>query len=96
MFEQALKTCKGDTSGGVAVSVRKCNDIVEHTRIPSEYSHRSASAWTNIAVKGGVHLISVYLEDGVGMNSANMNIMTEFAAFIGTLKGSCIMARNST
>ena len=46
-------------------------------------AHRVASAWVASVIKDGIHLFSVYLIDCVGIDEANMKILSfnTFALF---------------
>ena len=43
-------------------------------------------------VQGGVHLVSVYPKDGVGLNEDNMHLLQELAALLRQIKGPWIIA----
>ena len=68
VFGKAKATSLKGTSGGVAVSARKGLGIVEHPPPADGYEHRIAGAWVGAVVKGGVHVVSVYLKDSEGMS----------------------------
>lgn len=53
---------------------------------------RVHAAWVGGIVKGGFHFISLHLVDGQGMSETNQAILTEVAAYIGTLQGPWLVA----
>ena len=58
--------------------------------ISPEIRHRVQHAWAACAVKGGMHCISIYLKDSVGI-SANLDILLEVAALVKTIDGPWII-----
>ena len=53
--------------------------------------HRVAVTWVNAVVKGGIHFISLYLIDTVGLNEANKLILEEVTVAIKSIKGPWIL-----
>ena len=60
--------------------------------IPEAIAHRITVAWVSAVAKGGCYLISVYLRDGVGMNSENTLICEHVCALVRSLDGPCVIA----
>ena len=59
----------------------------------SEFAeHRVAISWVNAVAKGGVHFISLYLIDTVGLNEANKLILEEVTVAVKSLKGPWVIA----
>ena len=80
------------TSGGTAVASRKgLGHIPCHNAIKEEYRHRIGAAWLGAVQKGGVHFVTVYLKDGEGISQTNQAILTELAAYLGTIRGPWIV-----
>ena len=60
----------------------------------SEFAeHRVAISWVNAVAKGGVHFISIYLIDTVGLNAANKLILEEVTVAVKSIKGPWVIAQ---
>ena len=62
------------------------------TTFEDDCSHRIAMAWVASCFKGGVHVISLYLIDTVGLNDANKKILENVTAAIKLLEGPWVIA----
>ena len=81
------------TSGGTAVATRKgLGHIPCHDSFKDGYKHRLGAAWIGAVQKGGVHFIPVYIEDGECVGQTKQAVLTELAAYIGTIRGPWIVA----
>ena len=59
----------------------------------SEFSeHRVTVTGVNAVTKGGVHFISIYLIDTVGLNEANKLILEEVTLAVKNIKGPWVIA----
>ena len=86
-FGPAKATPLGGTSGGVAVSARKGIGLTPHPHFDEGFRHRLACAWAGGIMRGGVHLVSVYLQDSIGMTAGNIVVMEQLAAHLASLRG---------
>ena len=50
------------------------------------------AAWIGAVQKGGEHFVTVYLQDTEGIGETNQAILTELAAYLGTIRGPWIVA----
>ena len=76
------------TSGGTAIASRKgLGHIPCHKQLREGFRHRLGAAWIGAVQRGGVHFITVYLKDGEGIGQTNQAILTELAAYLGTIRG---------
>ena len=76
-------------SGGCAILARKGIGIHSPTNsaIPDFCSHRIHLAWVACVAKGGMHCMSIYLIDSVGMNPSNILICEQAALVLRALCG---------
>ena len=78
--------CAVFTKNGIGISkagLKTLSELVEH---------RVAISWVNAVAKGGVHFVSIYLIDSVGLNEANKLILQEVTAAVKSLKGPWVIA----
>ena len=81
------------TSGGTAIASRKgLGHIPCHKQFKDGFNQRLGAAWIGAVQKGGVHFVTVYLKDGEGIGETNQAILTELAAYLGTIRGPWIVA----
>ena len=59
--------------------------------IPGGCSHRISLAWIDGVVKGGIHVMSMYLHDSVGLNDANKYVLEQAAIALNLLTGPWIL-----
>ena len=66
----ALRTAKDKCSGGCGVATGKHVGIANNTDeiVPAAYRHRIAVTWVGAILKGGVHVLSVWLKDSEGLS----------------------------
>ena len=76
-------------SGGCAILARKGTGIHSPAKsgIPDFCSHRIHLAWVACVARGGMHCMSVYLIDSVGMNPSNILICEQAALVLRALCG---------
>ena len=55
-------------------------------------NHRVVVSWVGAVLKGGLHVISIYLIDTVGLNEANKMILKAVAVAIKNIKGPWVIA----
>ena len=90
----AWRTAADKGSGGCAVLAAKGTGIAPPTglAVSDALKHRIVVGWASAMIKGGVHLVSVYPKDGVGLNEDNMHLLQELAALLKQNKGPWIVA----
>ena len=77
--------CAVLAAGGVGMSLGS-NELVE-----DQFRHRIQHAWVGCAARGGIHCISLYLKDSVGI-AANLELLQMAAALVKSLDGPWIIA----
>ena len=84
----------GRGSGGCAVAARLGTGVtpVDADLILPEFRHRISAAHVSAVMKGGIHVISVYLKDSVGLTDYNLRVLQEVAALALTLGTPWIIA----
>ena len=92
-LSRAHPTAAANGSGGGAVMVRRgCGLTPPEDQIVREpFRHRIALAWCDAVVRGGVHIVSVYLRHSEGLSQENMAILDELSAVLLQLKGPWIV-----
>ena len=89
----ALRTAADRGSGGCGVLVKKGIGLCRSTHeVKPALRHRIHHAWMGGITKGGVHCISAYLRDGEDASEGNLEILTEVAILVKSLKGQWIVA----
>ena len=76
--------CAVLASGGIGVSTSR------NALVSEELRSRVQHALVGCALKGGIHCISIYLRDCVGI-AANLDLLLEVAALVKTLEGPWII-----
>jgi len=84
----------GAGSGGCAVFARRGTGVAQPPglQVPEGLRHRIVVAWAAGLLPGGVHIISIYLIDGAGLNEENLEILHQVSAILRQLKGPWIIA----
>ena len=53
---------------------------------------RLTGAWIHGVVQGGIHVFSIYLQDGVGFDDGNLEVLHELAAILMTIDTPWVVA----
>ena len=82
----ALRTECDKGSGGCVVGCRKGMGISPHpdSLLQDGFAHRFKMAWCAGVLRGGIHVGSVYLQDGVGLAEVNLLILEQIGAALRT------------
>jgi len=90
---EALRTAADKASGGCMVAARKGNGITPHpdSLVKDGFGHRIKLAWVAGFLAGGLHIGSVYLKDGVGLDDTNLELLQEIAGALKQLQGPWVL-----
>jgi len=82
----------GGPSGGCVVAARRGTGIrAEEGAVPGRIAHRFHVAWVAAVVRAGLHIASIYLRDGVGLDDENLATLHEVAGILRGLRGPWIL-----
>ena len=87
--EVTIATSAGSTSAGVGVATRSHLGSARAVGccVADCAPGRFASKWVGMACKGGIHVMSIYLATGFGINHANRDILDAVAQHLASLRG---------
>ena len=76
------------TSGGVAVAARTHLGLARSpVEVDARYRARVIVAWVGAGLRGGLHLVSVYLFPSEGLSDRNRVLLEEVARLVTTVRG---------
>ena len=89
----AWRTAADSGSAGCAVLAARGIGLAEPPGLVIKESvrHRIVIGWGSAMLKGGVHLASLCLKDGAGLNDDNLELLQELALLLGQIKGPWIV-----
>ena len=92
--EGACPTEADSSSAGVAVAARAHLGHSDPVMLPGleGLEHRVRISWVGSVIKGGLHLISVYLWHTEGLSRRNLDILQRLAWVISRIKGPWLIA----
>ena len=76
-------------SGGGAILARAGTGVqaILSAAIPEDARHRLAITWVDGMLKGGIHMLNVYLRHSEGLSEADMLLLEQAACALGSIRG---------